>query len=53
MLLELLGICQHFNKLPRDGGVLDQDSLFIYLMKFAVQWQEDKRELDHKKQSRG
>lgn len=52
MFLETLGICQALKYLPSPGGLYDQDSLFVYVMKFALVWQNERRELDQKTANR-
>lgn len=52
IFLETLGMCQSLKVLPQAGGLLDQDSLFVYVMKFAMLWQNDRREADHKEAQR-
>lgn len=47
--LELLSICQELHVLPKGGGLLDQDSYFVHLMKYALVCQQDRRELDNHK----
>jgi hypothetical protein len=49
LFLELVNLCQQTNSLPKAGGLLDQDSLFVYLLKFTLQWQADRAELDRRK----
>lgn len=48
--LELFHLCEATHNLPRKGGLLDQDSLYIYLLKYALQWQADRREIDRRMQ---
>lgn len=48
--LEIHNLCQNTNSLPRVGGILDQDSLYVYILKYAVQWQADRQEIDRRKQ---
>lgn len=47
--LETLGMCQDLHVLPKFGGLYDQDSLFVHLMKYALVAQQERRELDQRK----
>jgi hypothetical protein len=49
IFLEIHDICKNFQVLPGPGGLLDQDSLFVYLMKHAMLCQKDRDELDRRK----
>lgn len=42
-------MCQELHVLPKPGGLYDQDSLFVHLMKFALVNQHERRELDNRK----
>lgn len=50
--LEVLSICQDMQVLPIKGGLLEQDSLFVHLMKFALIFQNERRELDKRKNAK-
>jgi hypothetical protein len=47
--LNIVGMCQEFHVLPRAGGLLDQDTVFVYLMSAVLQFSEEKRQLDEHK----
>jgi len=47
MFLEIFGMCQNLNVLPRNGGLLDQDGFYVYLMKHAIMAQAERAELDN------
>lgn len=49
--METLGMCQELHVLPKPGGLHDQDSLFVHLMKNAMIFQQQRRELDNRKRS--
>jgi hypothetical protein len=44
--LELLQMCDVFKTLPRPGGLLDQDSLFVHLMWSYLQSVEERKAKD-------
>ncbi len=44
--VETLVSCQEFGVLPRSGGLLDQDSYFVFLMRHAISCQRARAELD-------
>jgi len=46
-------MCQSMTTLPKSGGLLDQDSLFVDLMRHAIICQDQRRQMDSKKQSQG
>lgn len=50
-VLELVNFGQEFHVLPQRGGLLDQDSLFVYLLREVFRFREDKRKLDERKTS--
>lgn len=35
--------------MPRAGGILDQDKLFIHVMNYVLLWKSQREELDSKK----
>jgi hypothetical protein len=47
--LETLGMCQELHVLPKPGGLYDQDSMYVHLMKHALMAQHERRELDNRK----
>lgn len=47
-LINLTNMCQTFQCLPREGGVLDQDCYLIIGMQHVLQAQAEKAERDHK-----
>lgn len=44
-------MCQHFNCLPRAGGLYDQDPYEMYVMMLVAAAQEDKRKADEAKEA--
>ena len=44
--MEMYSICENFHVMPKAGGLLDQDSLFVYLLKFAMICHHERQELD-------
>jgi hypothetical protein len=42
-------MCQELHVLPKPGGLYDQDSLYVHLMKHALMAQHERRELDNRK----
>lgn len=42
-------MCQELSVLPQSGGLYDQDSMFVHLMKHALMAQHERRELDNRK----
>lgn len=40
-------MCQELHVLPKPGGLYDQDSMFVHLMKYALVAQHERRELDN------
>lgn len=51
IFLDLFNMCQGINVLPRPGGLLDQDSFYVTLMRYALLCQHDKQKLDDAKRS--
>lgn len=47
--INLVKLSEKFSVLPRAGGLLDQDKLFIYLMTHTLIWMEQRAELDRQK----
>ncbi len=45
-ILRLVRLCQNMNTLPAPGGLLDQDSYFVYLFEQVLHADEEKAELD-------
>ena len=48
-IIELTNLCQAFNVLPREGGVLDQDAETMRKMQMVLIAQTKKQEADAKK----
>jgi hypothetical protein len=48
-LVNTIKMCQEFGMLPKAGGLYDQDSLFVYLLKNYLIWSEQRAELDRRK----
>lgn len=42
-------MCEQFHTLPLAGGILDQDSLFMYVLQETLVWKEQRKELDQQK----
>lgn len=49
-ILSIVRICEKFYKFPKDGGLLDQDSLFVYILQHILMWDYQRAELDRSKQ---
>jgi hypothetical protein len=49
--LETFKMCQELHVLPRGGGLYDQDSYFVHVMKHALNAQNERAELDRHKAS--
>lgn len=47
--IEIFALCQQMNTLPMSGGLLDQDSYFVFLLKFALTCQRERQELDERR----
>jgi hypothetical protein len=50
--LSLIRLCQSVGALPMAGGLLDQDSYFIYLLEQVMLIDQEKEERDRKKADR-
>lgn len=50
VVISVIRMCQEFHKMPHDGGILDQDSLFIYILQNVLTWDAQRAELDRSKQ---
>jgi hypothetical protein len=50
VVLSLIRMCQDFHQLPHTGGMLDQDSFFIYILQHVITWDAQRAELDRGKQ---
>ncbi len=48
-IIELTNLCQAFNVLPREGGVLDQDAETMRKMQMVLVAQNEKAEKDSEK----
>jgi hypothetical protein len=48
----IITVCREFHKFPEDGGLLDQDIVFVHLLNNYMVWQSQKEELESRKQSR-
>lgn len=42
-------MCTVFNVMPKAGGLLDQDKLFIYVLQNTLNWKRQREELDRQK----
>lgn len=49
LFLDLYNLCDANRCLPRPGGLLDQDSLYVFLMRWTLQKREEKRIFDEAK----
>lgn len=47
-ILNLIHTCQNYHTLPRAGGLLDQDALFVEIMFNVSQWESARAQLDAK-----
>lgn len=47
--LNLVRICEKMHTLPLAGGLLDQDYLFVLLINDIFVWDEQRAELDRRK----
>ncbi len=51
--IDIFTLCRETNTLPRPGGLLDQDSLYVHLMRHALICQDERRQLDEAKSKQG
>lgn len=49
--LEIFSMCMRLNTLPNSGGLLDQDSLYVFLAKHAILCQQEREELDERRRT--
>lgn len=49
-VLEIISMCQTLHVLPISGGLLDQDSLFIYFYNYVEECREVRRKIDENKE---
>lgn len=49
--IDLTRMCETFRCLPGPGGLLDQDSYAMFLMKMVIEADNEKAELDSKRRS--
>lgn len=49
--LDLFGLSRNLGVLPFSGGLLDQDSYFVFLMRHALACQAEKQEIDERRNS--
>lgn len=47
-ILNIVRTCQNFHTLPRAGGLLDQDALFVEIIYRITQYENARAELDRK-----
>jgi hypothetical protein len=45
----LVSLCRQFQTLPREGGLLDQDSYHVWLMNIVLNAMHEKEEIERKK----
>lgn len=48
-ILSMINLSEAFHVLPRAGGLLDQDSLFIHYFMYVTELREMRRKLDENK----
>lgn len=48
-IINIIDICQRLSVLPRAGGLLDQDKLFVLLLQNVLVWRQQREELDRAK----
>jgi len=46
IFLDLFNMCQSIPCLPKAGGLLDQDGLYVDLMRHAIICQDQRRQMD-------
>lgn len=49
-ILSIVRMCQSLNVLPGAGGLLDQDSYFVFLLEQVMIADQEKQELDRSRQ---
>jgi hypothetical protein len=49
--VDLTNMCETFHALPRQGGLLDQDSLHVYMMRSVIVAQREKAEAERGRQN--
>jgi hypothetical protein len=49
-ILSMVRMCQGLNVLPKAGGLLDQDSYFVFLLEQVMIADQEKQELDRARQ---
>jgi hypothetical protein len=50
VVLSVIRMCQEFHQMPHAGGMLDQDSVFIFILQHVLTWDAQRAELDRSKQ---
>jgi len=45
-ILNIINICDRFHTMPKPGGLLDQDYLFVELLHNVLRWENERAELD-------
>ena len=53
MVVNMVRMCQKMNTLPTAGGLLDQDSYFVYLLNVVLAADEKRQELDNARAKAG
>lgn len=46
IFLDMFNLCSHNQQLPRPGGLLEQDSLYVHLMRHAINCVDERRKMD-------
>lgn len=49
--IDLLGLCRSLGVLPQAGGLLDQDSYFVFLLRHALACEREAAELAERRNS--
>lgn len=51
--ITMTNLCQALHVLPRAGGLFDQDALHVYMIECVLSAQNERAEMEHKKQVKG
>lgn len=49
-ILRLVRMCQNTNSLPGPGGLLDQDSYYMYLFEHVLRYDDERQQIDQARQ---
>lgn len=47
--IEMTVMCQEFNCLPNEGGLLDQDSYYVWLLMAVIEAQAERQKIENKR----